>query len=137
MALNSVGCASMKIRALCHDHFQKLSSSRSHSVSVVSNNFSSIRRTYTLPLTGLTRCIFSQTMNRVSCSRNSCIVANRIRSDSWVRPISAQPTESTPPAFNEEDYEEREETEEQARRRNWVENGYTIVEPCFHIIILE
>jgi hypothetical protein len=43
--------------------------------------------------------------------------------------IAAQPSEPSTSTFNEEDYEEHEDTEEEARRRDWVERRLPNLKP--------
>jgi len=133
MALHSV---MMQARALHHDHFQQLSASQSSFVSPISSSRNQFR-SFTpkgfgccRPVTGsFSQCALSlkgggrggRAPPGVSCFPGSLRYRKRSADGRRMWHIAAQPSEPSTSTFNEEDYEEHEDTEEEARRRNWVE----------------
>ena len=138
--VHTARCASTQMRALCHDHFQQgLSSSRpSVHIRITSLpkylKFSARPQGLVVPSSGITRCIFLGKHAKTSSSsswepwraRRMCVAA-----------AAAQPPEGSAQAFREEDYEEKEETEEEARTRNWVERGYDFIRSNLGDVIYE
>lgn len=128
--VHTARCASTQIRALCHDHFQQeLSSSRS-SVHIRITSLPkflkfSARPQGLVPSSGITRCIFlgKHAKTPSTSSWEPWRAGFRVRR-MCVAAAAAQPPEGSAQTFREEDYDEKEETEEEARTRNWVERGY-------------
>ncbi|CAM6007969.1 unnamed protein product [Sphagnum balticum] len=133
MALHSV---MMQARALHHDHFQRLSASQSSFVSPISSSRNQFR-SFTpksfgccRPVTGsFSQCALSlkgggRAPPGVSCFPGSLRYRKRSADGRRMWHIAAQPSEPSTSTFNEEDYEEHEDTEEEARRRDWVERRW-------------
>lgn len=86
----------------------------------------------TVPFSGLVRCIFSENNGRLYCALRDRVRVRRSvvsvqcssSSSSSSQSTSQSPGENSWEGFNPDDYEQKEETEEEARRRNWVERGY-------------
>lgn len=128
--VHTARCASTQVRALCHDHFQQ---ERSSSRPPVHTHISSLpkflkfspRPQGLLPLSGITRCVFLRKHAKTSSSsRRGPSSAGFGARRMCVAAAGPQPPEGSAQTFREEDYEEKEETEEEARTRNWVERGY-------------
>lgn len=86
----------------------------------------------TVPFSGLVRCIFSENNGRLYCALRDRVRVRRSvvsvqcssSSSSSSQSTSQSPGENSWEGFNPDDYEQKEETEEEARRRNWVERGW-------------
>ncbi|CAM5999723.1 unnamed protein product, partial [Sphagnum balticum] len=129
----------MQARALHHDHFQQLSASQSSFVSPISSSRNQFR-SFTpksfgccRPVTGsFSQCALSlkgggrggRAPPGVSCFPGSLRYRKRSADGRRMWHIAAQPSEPSTSTFNEEDYEEHEDTEEEARRRDWVERRW-------------
>lgn len=79
------------------------------------------------PFSGLVRCVFSAQNGRLQARPSRRTIDVSVQSSS-----SSQSTEPPPgnawEGFNPDDYEQKEETEEEARERNWKERGYAFSE---------
>lgn len=126
-------CAAIQAQALCQDQLRRNSSSAlsSHNSCTSGKRIARpyIKRWCTIvPISGLVKCIFSEKYSRFYCSlsdRKGLCGRGRIsRSLSSVQTSSTVGHKDVWEGFNPDDYEEREETEEEARRRNWVERGW-------------
>lgn len=75
------------------------------------------------PFSGLVRCVFSAQNGRLQARPSRRTIDVSVQSSS-----SSQSTEPPPgnawEGFNPDDYEQKEETEEEARERNWKERGW-------------
>ncbi|KAH8971006.1 hypothetical protein BDL97_02G120200 [Sphagnum fallax] len=135
MALHSV---MMQARALHHDHFQQLSASQSSFVSPISSSRNQFR-SFTpksfgccRPVTGsFSQCALSLKGGGspgVSCFPGSLRYRKRSADGRRVWHIATEPSKPSTSTFNEEDYEEHEDTEEEARRRDWVDRRWALWE---------
>lgn len=93
-----------------------------------------------VPFSGLVRCAFSEKNGRLYCAqlsarslvlRRTVDVSVQSSSSSSSQSTSQPPPENSWEGFNPDDYEQKEETEDEARHRNWVERGYAF--PPFSI----
>lgn len=120
-------------RTLCQDGLRRDSSfalsshnSRTYGKKIV--RLSAQRWSSAVPLSGLVRCIFSESNARLQGDRGGLQGRSRLRrslqSSSSSSSQSTSQSEDSWEGFNPDDYEQTEETEEEARRRNWVERGW-------------
>lgn len=90
-----------------------------------------------VPLSGLVRCVFSEKNGRSYSVRQSnsrgpgralrrSLVLVQASSSSSSQSTSQSSGENSWEGFNPDDYEQHEETEDEARERNWKERGYEV-----------
>ena len=142
-AVHTSLCAALQTQTLCLDRLRRdspfsLSSHNSRTYGKRIARLSAQRRCPAVPLSGLVRCIFLESNARFQCALRDQegpwgrgrVRRSRISAQSSSSSSSSQSTSQSEDAwegFNPDDYEQAEETEEEARRRNWVERGYEFI----------
>lgn len=94
-----------------------------------------------MPLSGLVRCVFSESNARLHLEGSwgrGRVGRSLVSAQSSSSSSSSQSTSQSGDSwegFNPDDYEQAEETEEEARRRNWVERGYKFHPALNHTLV--